>query len=333
LHGPLKHLTAGGEAFIDLFTKRAMGNYTSAQRPALFQGTLGSAIGLFQTYVWTMGQNIYRGLEAGKPGTVAALMGTQAGIFGLRSLPGYDVTNHFIGQHFGNPNNKDITSTIYNNVGNDAQAETALYGAPATLFQTSLWTRGVLNPRSPISIRTDGALAAAFPGLAPITTAFQVAKDTYDRVANGADAAPSVRAAFQLQQLSRPLSRAADMFAGAAIDRRGGVVDPDAGFKLNLATVIRATAARPMHEQIVRDLSYQTSFYSRANSHNRQDVMKSVRSLLQDGQPLGSQYSRYIKLGGTPAGWKSALNKIYIEDVEGKLGTVHDSTLKDAMGL
>src|SRR5690606_25925912 len=45
------------------FMLRSVGNYHAPQRPVLFQGTAGVAIGLFQTYMLTMAQQIYRKFE------------------------------------------------------------------------------------------------------------------------------------------------------------------------------------------------------------------------------------------------------------------------------
>jgi hypothetical protein len=54
---------AGVTIFARDFMDRAMGNFHASQRPVFFQGTLGVALGLFQTYMLTFAQQAYRALE------------------------------------------------------------------------------------------------------------------------------------------------------------------------------------------------------------------------------------------------------------------------------
>jgi len=331
-HGAGTGVSGEGLAFISAFVKRSMGNYTTAQRPALFQGTFGAAIGLFQTYVWTMGQMAFRGIEADSKLPLATLLTAQTASFGLRSLPGYDILNHYVGTHYGNADNVDITTHIYEGAGKNSTAETLLYGAASTLLNTSLWTRGVVTPRSPITVDpTTGGVSITPAALSPIMDSMKAIKDIADRVTNGATVPDSIATALQLQSLSRPIARAADVYMGHSIDQRGGTVDPDAHFKFNLATFARATASRPLHEQLIRDLSYQQSYYNSANRDAKGKLLKALRANIQNGRGQGDALMQYMNLGGSVSGFRSALNKIYIEDRLGKIGTLDDSRLKLAL--
>jgi len=336
-HGAGQWLSSDGLAFIDIFTKRTMGNYNTNMRPAMFQGTGGAAIGLFQTYVWTMGQLLYRSLETGNKGAFAATMGVQAGVFGLRSLPGYDVTNHYIGSHYGNTDNADITSSIYENVASKSQAEALLYGAPSTLFHTSLWTRGVLDARSPLTVQDDGSLKLSLAGTAPIMAALGMAQNTIERISQGATLSDSFLSAVQLQTLSRPFARAADVAQGNSIDRKFATVDPNTGVNeaSGWASFARALGSRPLQEQIDRDLGYQTSFYNTANSHSSQSLMQSLRLNIQGGNPapLGDALRKYIAMGGSRSGFRAAVNKIYLESEKGTTASLDTTRLKEAMDL
>jgi len=325
-HGVGTGLSGQGLAFIDTFVKRTMGNYTTAQRPAMFQGTLGAAIGLFQTYMWTMTQTLFRGLESGSRMATGTLLASQAGVFGLRSIPGYDVINHYIGAYYGDNNGVDVTTHIYEGTRNNREAEVMLYGAPSTMFNTALWTRGVVNPRSPVFVGNEG-LTFAPAAIAPIMTLFKGISDTVARTSNGASLPAAALSALQLQTLSRPISRLSDIFAGKSIDQRGGTVDPHAEFQMNWATFARAMSSRSLQEQVVRDASYQQSYYHSANSHARDKLMKALRA----GANQGDAYREYIALGGSTSGFRSALNKIYLEDTQGKIATLDDNRLNDAI--
>ena len=66
-------------------TDRIIGNYHSAQRPTMFQGTLGAALGLYQTYMLSFAQHVYRGIEKRNWEALSTSMLMQAGIFGTAS--------------------------------------------------------------------------------------------------------------------------------------------------------------------------------------------------------------------------------------------------------
>jgi len=325
-HGVGSAMSGEGLAFINTFVKRTMGNYTTAQRPAMFQGNLGAAVGLFQTFTWTMGQSIFRGLEAGNRMSTGALLATQGSVFGLRSLPGYDLVNHYMGASYGENNGVDITTHIYEGAGNNRQAEMLLYGAPSTFLNTALWTRGVLSPRSPINFN-DFHLEAAVAATAPIKTLYDMMDNVITLSSNGASLPSSVMSALQLQTLSRPTARMADMFVGHSIDQRGGTVDPNAGFKLNLATFARAMGSRSLQEGVVRDASYQQSYYNSANYAAKREVMRGLRA----GGNKGDAFREYQNLGGSAKGFNKALNKIYLEDTSGKAATLDDTRLNLAI--
>ena len=82
------------------FMKQSIGNYSTSQRPMMFQGTLGAAAGLFQTYMLTSAQSLYRHVELGDYKGVGKVMLAQAGIFGVGSLPGFQTISQAIGEHF-----------------------------------------------------------------------------------------------------------------------------------------------------------------------------------------------------------------------------------------
>ena len=56
---------AGVITFARDFMDRTIGNYTAAQRPTMFPGSAGVVMGLFQTYMVTIAQSLYKHLEKG----------------------------------------------------------------------------------------------------------------------------------------------------------------------------------------------------------------------------------------------------------------------------
>ena len=51
--------------YINTFVNRVEGNYIAAQRPGIFQGPVGQAIGLFQTYQFNLMQQLFRHIGEG----------------------------------------------------------------------------------------------------------------------------------------------------------------------------------------------------------------------------------------------------------------------------
>jgi hypothetical protein len=135
------------------FTDRSIGNYAAHQRPVMFHGTLGAAAGLFQTYMVTFAQNLYKNLEARDFATIARTMAWQGSIFGLGSLPGYDQMSKYIGEHVSK-DHVDLTTGAYRNL-DDGMANVLVYGLPSNFG--ALWgdtqvgpnvsSRGAVDPR------------------------------------------------------------------------------------------------------------------------------------------------------------------------------------------
>lgn len=328
-----KDIPALRDAFVTTFVKRSMGNYNPRQRPVMFQGNIGSALGLFQTYMWTLGQNTYRFLEAGDRANAMRLLGAQTSMFGLQSLPAYEYINHYIGAHYGNSFNTDITTTIYDNFGQKdmptfgdeatSVAEISMYGLPGAMLQSALYTRGTLAPRSPLGVSGEGGIGFNPAAFAPIKTGFDMMGQVYNSMQEGMGLGDSFTSAFQQQQLSRPLSRFGDFVQGNSVDRTGAVVDPSVGISMDLAMAARVTGARPLQEQVIRNLGWNNSFYNSQNSKDRKETTKALRDAMQDGELNEERYleifTRYMERKGTVSGWKRAMNDAHKNVETGKV--------------
>jgi ribosome modulation factor len=146
----------------------------------------------------------------------------------------------------------------------------------------------------------------------------------FNNMQEGGNLGDSFVSAFQLQQLSRPLSRYADWIAGESVERTGAVVDPNAGFAFDLATLARATGARPLQEQVIRNTGWQNSYYNSQNSKDRKQTIAGLRQAMQssDGLTLEGQqelFERYMTRRGTISGWRKAMNDAALNTVTGKV--------------
>lgn len=321
--------TAGEKLWISnagAFVSRTMGNYSSRQKPTLFQGTFGQMVGLYQTFMLTMGQNLYRYAEKGDRAAIAQLLAGQHAMFGLESLPLYSEFNELAGA-WASDDNIDISTTVYNVFGNTedqsrSRAEFILFGLPSTVFGTAIHTRASLDPRTPLSV-TPGAGLAFRPAIFDaawklLDTTTKTVGEMYRSVASGGGIADMGTAAAQglaAQSLWRPLARYSELlFLGKSYDQKGEIVDENVRDE-PFAIGARILGARPLQEQALRNLRYRASYYNRVDRDRKQKVIKDVRRVVSNGQDLeqlGDLMDEYInKHNGSYKGWNNILKTAY----------------------
>jgi hypothetical protein len=125
-HGLMDEGTA--LAYINTFVNRTQGNYLASQRPGLFQGPLGQAIGLFQTYQFNLLQQLFRRIGEGDKKNLLLMAGLQGGIYGLNGMPAFNAINtHIIGNAGGNISHLTGYDAVMSGAGKEA-GEWLLYG-------------------------------------------------------------------------------------------------------------------------------------------------------------------------------------------------------------
>jgi hypothetical protein len=298
---------AGVTIFARDFMDKSIGNFHAAQRPVMFQGTLGVALGLFQTYMWTLGQNLYRHLEHKNYKVIgkAALM--QSTIFGAGSLPGFDIVSNMIADRFSDDNIDLITGTYRATGGADGMGDFILYGLPSNLpIGASFSTRGDISPRFPIS--PEQLVSVNF-----ISQAYKSVMDVAGALdTQSPDMARSLGQALSLQSMSRPIARASELATGYSITRRGNTVQTPEEVWSFQGVAARVLSTRPLEEQKLRDADHLNHLYGAMDRDNREDAMQKIRTSLRNGtlndELLASTAERYFRNGGSPAGWRSAIN-------------------------
>jgi hypothetical protein len=141
--------------YINNFVNRVEGNVIATQRPGLFQGPLGQAIGLFQSYQFNLLQQMFRYVAEGDKKDLGMLLGLQGTFYGLQGEPGFKFLNdHIVGTASGNQNHRDMYDAVRGTVGKEG-ANWLLYGTASNMLQTNIYSRGDINPRRlPLFLRT-----------------------------------------------------------------------------------------------------------------------------------------------------------------------------------
>lgn len=300
-------------AFISVFVNRVQGNYISSQRPILFQGTLGSALGLFQTYQFNMLQQLFRHVENRDLRSAAVMGGLQTSVFGLNGLPMFEAINtNIIGNANMNPGHKDVYTTVTEAVGKD-MGDWLLYGTASAfpLFSgnaPSLYTRGDVNPRHPTVIPVNPLDVPAVDG------SLRFVKNLIDmgkKLGAGGEVGATLLTGLEHNSISRPLAGVAQVMQGFSTTGKGSLISANNDL-LSLASASRVFGSKPMDESVGLNTKFRLEAYKAEDKSRIETLGKVVKDRLRGQQaPTEDEYtqfaSQYAKAGGNAATFSSTL--------------------------
>lgn len=302
--------TAVGKEGIDLtdniatFVNRVHGNYIGSQRPVAFQGPIGQAIGLFQTYQFNLLQQVFRYIENGEGKTLAIMGAMQTTLFGLQGLPGFQaINNHIIANSANNPGHKDAFSTLPNFFGKDL-GDYLLYGTLSNWMNAGLYSRGDINPRN-ITILPVNPLD--YPAISGGIRFIGNLLDTGTKILQGANLGPSILLGLEHNGLSRPLSGLAQLMQGFSTTSQGSLIAatrPNGWSDLvDGAAAVRFLGARPLDEAVIMDAMYRKTLYQAKDSERIRSLGEAVKTTMYAGNnptpdDVNTFINKYIASGG-----------------------------------
>lgn len=296
--------------YINTFVNRTQANIVASQRPQLFQGPLGQAIGLFQSYQFNILQQLLRYVGEGSKKDAMMLMGLQASVFGLQGLPGFQAINqHIIGTASGNTSHTDMYTSVNNIVGHDI-GDWLMYGLASNFLlspdlKINLYSRGDISPRSITVVPSEFKDIAIVSAHARMYSAL---KNTVSNIANGGDVWNSILGGIEEQGLSRPLAGAARIARGLNNDGisystsgKGNIIS--ANDMMSLANFARLSGAKPMHEAIFMDASYRWQAYQAKDTALRASLGSAIKTIVVGGgtpteEQMNDFMASYVKAGG-----------------------------------
>lgn len=344
-------------AYISSFVNRVQGNYISSQRPVVFQGTTGAAVGLFQTYAFNVLQQLFRHMEDRNKRALLTFAGLQSSIYGMNGLPFFDAINqHLIGSAAGNTGHQDAYSFLP--AANKEVGDWLLYGT-ASAFPMfgekapALYSRGDINPRhisilpvNPLDIPAVSAsikLAGAIGGFGR-------------QVAQGADVSSSMLQALEHQGWNRPLAGFAQVLAGQTTTGKGSLISSANDLEtttmlsripdrlINFGGVSRLMGARPMDEAVALNQLYRNKAYEAMDRAKIDALGTAVKTKLSnnqmpDAEEMEEFMSAYAKSGGRIETFSSSLqrwsrdaNTSVVNQMASKLGTSYGKKMQALMG-
>lgn len=351
-HGVMDEATS--LAYINTFVNRTQGNFLASQRPVLFQGPVGQAIGLFQTYQFNLIQQLVRHIGDGNSRNAMTMMGLQGTIFGLNGLPAFNAINtHLVGNAGGNKEHTDLYQAIFNGAGQEA-GEWLAYGALSNMLgvfdpslKSNLYSRGDINPRSLTLVPTD-------PSKIPIYQAtsrfFSNISEGVSQLAMGADLWPTVLRAVEHNGLSRPLAGMAQVFGGMTNESGKVIATNQQGNLLmahdtyTLVSMGRMLGAKPMDESMMQDAMYRINSYRANDAAKRQGLGEAIKTNILSGGEIDQDQldkfaSAYAKYGGKQDEFNQFMARQYrnanttqAEQLRQKLSSSYSSQVQQLMG-
>lgn len=298
---------------IATFVNRVKGNLVASQRPIAFQGPLGMAVGLFQSYQFNMFQQLFRYIENGEARSLATLAGLQTTFFGMNSLPGFQMINqHLIGNSANNPNHLDLYNAFTGSNGffGKKLGDYIMYGALSNFTGAGLYTRGDMNPRR-ISLLPVNPLE--YPFVSATIRFFGNLLDTAKKIAEGGSIPSSLLLGLEHNGLSRPLSGLAQMIQGYSTSSTGqlisqarpGMGDNSAGWSdwFSMANFSRLLGARPLDEAVALDAKYRMTAYQAKSNKDIEALGEAAKTKMYGNQNLSPEdiqnfASQYAQSGG-----------------------------------
>lgn len=305
-------------SYISIFVNRVQGNYLASQRPVAFQGVIGAAISLFQTYQFNLLQQLFRHVENGDKKTISVMLGMQGGLYGANGIPFFEAANNYlIGQSSLNPAHRDVYSTTASVssavTGSTAIGNWMLYGtASAFPFWPSnapaLYTRGDINPRHPTVLPiTPGDVVAVDGSIRLIGNLLDVGK----KLVAGADVSGALLEGLEHNGINRPLAGMAQVFAGRTTTSKGGLISASNDL-MSIATLARVAGAKPMDESLALNTYFRLHGYMAADQQRLENLGEAVKTKLRKNQlpteqELGEFQEAYARAGGRIENYSKAL--------------------------
>ena len=210
------------------FANKVIGDFSSTNRPRIFQGATGMPIGLFQTFMWNYFQRMFSYIENGSNRALAIQVATQAAVFGGNTIPGYQqFSETFLTNYDGSVNPIDSLNRKFGTSATEAIMMGGVSNIPKLFgFEDGLnfSSRGDVNPRNFPSLLTLGDT----PVFQMFQNFFDLSTETFGmlRTRGGFDG-DQMSDIIQAYSTNRFLRSMASLYTGHVIDRRGQPISTD----------------------------------------------------------------------------------------------------------
>ena len=308
---------ATAKAYINTFVNRVEGNLLASQRPMIFQGPIGQAIGLFQSYQFNLMQQMFRYVAEGTKKDLAMLAGLQGTFYGLNSMPAFQFVNvHVLGKLSGNQEHRDAYDAVYGIAGKTA-GDFILYGLPSNILHAGIYSRGDINPRQ---ITVLPASLAEIPLVQSWGRFLGAMGTTLSQVAGGGEMLPAILRGLEHNGISRPLAGFAQVARGFD---DGNVFSTQKDGSLlwshdlaSFSSVVRLAGARPLDEAVTNDAMFRVKTYAAVRKERMKSLGETIKlSLYNNGQIPDEQMQEFaqsfVERGGKQQQFNAWMMNLY----------------------
>lgn len=294
---------ADKHTFAHDIANKMIANYNPANRPEVFQGAIGGTLGLFQSFVMNYYQRLFRYAETKDGVAFAQQYATQAGIFGVTTLPGWEQFNSTM--MTASTGEDDPSSGIIRAFGAGAGDVIAngvlssiprLFGADAV----DLYSRGDTNVRLP-GAQGVPAYTVATKIMGGIAEGIMQFKRSYSGLTDQ-EVAEIVSNAMP----NRPIAGIIEQFAAGGNDTDSyGQLVQDTQTNMEMVYRIMGLRSQRQSQQLQQFFTNKSAQEHKAALDHSLRV--STRAAIRDGsfpEQADEIFVRYVENGGKPAGWR-----------------------------
>lgn len=311
-------------SYINTFVNRTQGNYLASQRPLMFQGPIGQAVGLFQTYQFNLIQQLLRHVGEGEGSSAVRMMALQGSIYGVQGLPAFNAINtHIIGMAAGNTNHEDVYSTVFKTAGKDA-GEWLMFGGLSNIpglinpnLKNNMYTRGDVNPRNLFVIPTSPTDVPIYQATVKVLGNIL---GTANQVMQGGAVGETLIRGLEHNGISRPLAGMAQVLEGAVTGTVKSTSKTDgllmAHDFANLASLTRLAGGKPLDEAMVQDQIFRNNTYKSSDRARREHLGSTIKLNVLAGKEISDDQMQgfmesYQKAGGKQTEFNQFMTSMY----------------------
>lgn len=288
---------------------KMIANYSPHNRPAIFQGAMGSSIGLFQSFMQEYYQRMFRYIETKDYKSLVTQYVMQGSIFGVNSVPGFSEYNKFMA-NIGNK--EDPRSNLQQRLGQHAGdlIQNGVLSNIPTLFGqpgVALYSRGDTTVSIP-GFNEPPALAILGKVAGGIGQAIQLFKNAQAGTLSRTQLTEVVANAMPNRPIAGMIQQWGDH--GDQVDADGQLVSDTKGA---LEAAYRLVGIRSQRQQ-----DEVNAFYANKNSMTQKASQDTILRLATraamrqgDSDALPAIYSKYMQNGGDPRQFQKWMKENY----------------------
>lgn len=287
------------------FANASIADYAPTNRPELYQTSLGSVFGLFQSYAVNQYTKMFHWLEKGDYQAFGVQAASQAAMFGIPGTYGANAAFALHDKVFQDSGEPSLLDSLYSRFG-PTLGNAMAHGGIGEITGIAMWTRGDMQPRMPIV--TSGM---APPGVSVVQSLTNGITGTISPFLNNLpqDALPAAIENLQREMPNRVLKGALGVMQGNyETDRSGNVVHNNQNF---LESIVRVAGFRTTRQQIDMNVYYANRTSMTRNARMRDKLRTRLRADMRSAASSGKQvdpmeyFDKYAGSGGNPTTFRS----------------------------